>query len=446
MWPARKPPVDTLLIGAQRLVWWGASVGQELFEAIPDMTVSERSCAFDGLAQAVGQLQTGLSDKLGQPRVQRSLQVLISDQWMSLETFPWSDALFNSAEAENHLRQALGSAGYDVDTDSALRIDDRRYGEPCWGAAYPKALLDIIKRFATDVGYSTVSGQSLSVACLDALQCRNGFTGAVGICDGHWLRLFHVGQKTNQALGYRQFVSVAADIPLAWQRTRLTYPAVGSSGLTILNLNPEPIPEMQGISTLNAGIGNIPLIQGKALKIVSLGSTFYRAHPLALRELLPSSSRLRNAWIGALTLMLLGVVGAAVGVQDIVTAHDKVRLQTRASNSVKPEPRQSSNPEGDEEVLRRLDFQPDEILRVLIPQEPIAVWIVSVELDGETQEPAPRKIQMQVQAKDMDAIGAYLKDLEMRPHIGGVELLRHTILDSDPAKPMRFELEVAWRA
>ncbi|MGW8391251.1 hypothetical protein [Pseudoduganella sp. HUAS MS19] len=63
-------------------------------------------------------------------------------------------------------------------------------------------------------------------------------------------------------------------------------------------------------------------------------------------------------------------------------------------------------------------------------------------------DPDPRKqaLKITAEAKNSDDMVGYIEQLKAQEFFAGAALLRHEINDQDPNRPLRFQVEVQWRA
>lgn len=63
-------------------------------------------------------------------------------------------------------------------------------------------------------------------------------------------------------------------------------------------------------------------------------------------------------------------------------------------------------------------------------------------------EPDPRKqvLKVSAEAKNADDMIAYIEQLKQQEFFSAAVLVRHEIAETDPNRPLRFQLEVTWRA
>lgn len=61
-------------------------------------------------------------------------------------------------------------------------------------------------------------------------------------------------------------------------------------------------------------------------------------------------------------------------------------------------------------------------------------------------EPDPRKqvLKITAEAKNADDMIAYIEQLKQQEFFAGAALARHEIMDTDPNRPLRFQVEVQW--
>lgn len=63
-------------------------------------------------------------------------------------------------------------------------------------------------------------------------------------------------------------------------------------------------------------------------------------------------------------------------------------------------------------------------------------------------DPDPRKqtLKITAEAKNSDDMVGYIEQLKQQEFFSGAALLRHETNDQDPNRPLRFQMEVQWRA
>jgi hypothetical protein len=438
-----------LVIGANQLVWVPAPFGPETdggaieleVTPLPDETrVQALSRTLDELcAVLVSAPQTGQKSSC-------SLQVLISDHWLALDVLPWSDVLLRRDMASAYLANGFALAGHEVATDDIVQVDDRCYGEPCWVVRYPEALLAVLRHFADNARCTLLGCQPLSMACVDLLRKREGFTGVLGLLEGNWLRLFDVKKRSVRPLGHRQFINDSADVSMIWQRTCLCYSGIeAAQPLRLLNMGQRVVPETSQIQLFRpAWLESDPASSCDSVLAIA-SQVFNITHPLTYRSLAQARNVGQKLWITFLVAATLSMSGAVGIVQSQVANQTPRPVAVEASLSNPPHSAMARNDDGGSEVIRRLNFQVDELLRTMVPSDTSSIWIVSVELDTEASPAVTKVIHLLGQTKGLEEVSAYMKLLSTRPHVGRVDLLRHEIFETDPAKPVRFELEIVWQ-
>lgn len=164
---------------------------------------------------------------------------------------------------------------------------------------------------------------------------------------------------------------------------------------------------------------------------------FYRAHPALLG----------GALLGA--LMLLG--GAAIGMQAAQQQAARAEVlqaqQRKQAAAVRAPVRQpeSAIPEAQAVAVNGAILQLNLPWRQL--QDAVAAantpHVALLALD-----PDPRKQTLKITAetKGSDEMVGYVEQLKQQEFFTGAALLRHEINDQDPNRPLRFQVEVQWRA
>ncbi|MGB4066202.1 MAG: hypothetical protein WBK19_20435 [Azonexus sp.] len=439
-----------MVIGARRLVWVPVPAHAETHSGAIEFEISPQpeETRQQALSRTLDELLAVLdSASLKSKPVSCTLQVLISDHWLALDVLPWSDALLRRDTAPAYLSDGFAMAGYEVATEDIVHIDDRRYGEPCWVVRYPDALLATLRYFADRTRCVLLGIQPLSTACIDLLRQRDGFTGTLGLLEGNWLRLFHVTKSSIRPLGHRQFIADPADASLICQRTCLCYPGLEAAHpLRLLNLSQQAIEETPQIQALQPAWLSSALATDQGDLLTGMAcQAFNSTHPLAHHGLTKRRQVGQKLWIAFLVAAILSMAGAVGLVHSLIA--DQIQRPVTAQVAL-PDSSQltaARDDDGNREAIRRLNFPVDELLRSLVPSDATLIWIVSVELDTDASLSATREIHLLGQTKGLDEVSAYMKALSARPHVGRIDLLRHEIVEIDPAKPLRFELEIAWQ-
>ena len=96
------------------------------------------------------------------------VRVLLDDGWLAGCRLPWSDGLGRADAAEAFARTQLEAAGFDVQADDTVRIDDGPYRAPRRAVAYGAGLLAALGRVAQAAGGPLRSVRPLS----DAAWCH----------------------------------------------------------------------------------------------------------------------------------------------------------------------------------------------------------------------------------------------------------------------------------
>jgi hypothetical protein len=159
-------------------------------------------------------------------------------------------------------------------------------------------------------------------------------------------------------------------------------------------------------------------------------------------------------WVG---MALLGAgIAAAIGVaaeyaalgETIARAESSLHDSARA---VRKKPLVSRLPADPQKVAVEFQQARDVMLRLQLPWHELFGSIESarnanVALLSIESEHDKRRVKIYAEAKDLDAMVAYLALLRQRPALAEVYLESHELQLKDPQRPVRFVLSANWRA
>lgn len=91
------------------------------------------------------------------------------------------------------------------------------------------------------------------------------------------------------------------------------------------------------------------------------------------------------------------------------------------------------------QAIAQLNLPWREVLDALEAATPRSIALLSMEPDA-----ARRQLKCIAEAKDGDAMLAYLEQLKKSDFFDSVVLLRHELVEQDPGKPTRFQFEAQW--
>lgn len=158
-------------------------------------------------------------------------------------------------------------------------------------------------------------------------------------------------------------------------------------------------------------------------------------------------------WVGA-SLLLAGLAAAAVvGVEyrQVVAKAAETEARLRAQGPVVRRKVYASVTGGDvqrvalelkhaRDVAQQLGMPWDELFRSIEAADAPTVALLGIESTADRQ-----RIQISAEAKNLDAMLRYVKELEGRALFADVYLHSHQIQQQDPQRPVRFVLSATWR-
>lgn len=166
-------------------------------------------------------------------------------------------------------------------------------------------------------------------------------------------------------------------------------------------------------------------------------STLYRMHPLVLLA-------------GVLGLALL-LAGGALGVQAAkqqALREESLRAQQRKQASAVRVPERKPEtmiPEAQAVAVNAAILQLNLPWRDL--QDAVAAANTpAVALLALDPDPRKQRLKITAEAKNSDDMVGYIEQLKQQEFFAGAALLRHETNDQDPNRPLRFQVEVQWRA
>ncbi|KQV45524.1 hypothetical protein [Duganella sp. Root336D2] len=165
--------------------------------------------------------------------------------------------------------------------------------------------------------------------------------------------------------------------------------------------------------------------------------TLYRSHPLALA-----------AGVLGLALLTAGGVFGVQAAQQQAAREENLRAQQRKQAAAVRAPERKP-----ETVI--LEAQAvavnTAILQLNLPWRDLQDAVAAANTPAVALlalDPDPRKQTLKITAetKNSDDMVGYIEQLKQQEFFAGAALLRHEINDQDPNRPLRFQVEVQWRA
>jgi hypothetical protein len=382
-------------------------------------------------------------------RTLQSLRVVIAESWLSGACVPWSGALRDPRLARAYARGHLEAAGFAVDGEDEIRLDDAPFGQPRLAVAYPRDLLAALRALADALEIRLASVLPIGAAAWQA-------AGAHRV-----RRLACVAVLDDELMSFVQGAGRPGDVSLRgaalgtldaqWQRMRLRDPQLASvDRLRVLNLG------SPDVAAARADLEPIALPQPVE------GSTLPPA--LRLAVLLRSSAMALDPCAGRASVSPLqwGMAAAAAAVAGMLVLQawqaDRdlraERQQLAAAAALKRPAVQPARWSRDEETrvravntaIRQLNLPISTLLRALQPPADIRVAVLSVDLlagaSGAAQEMSG--VRITAEARTGEAMARYVGFVSERKPFVGAYLMRHEIVETAPDRPYRFSVEATW--
>lgn len=437
MWLAKPRNTPLLVVLSDHLLWLSGTESQSATTRNSlEVPIPSLDDNFPSLEMALASLTRQIAAVVD-VQSDQSFNVLVSECWMVCDIVPWSDALMGH-EAHHYVFECLRNAGYRVDPNSVLQVDDRLAGEPCWVACFSADVITALQFFATQIQQSLHACWPLNVTLCSDLIRNKRIEGPIGILDGAWLHLYQINRRACQPIGCSLPVVDSQSLALIWQRIRLAHAGIKHPErfqLVCLSTEfdthtfPVPIIAMHSRTEERDGLSWLRWI-------------FDEDHPLSYRLLLNKGHRYVESTIVGLLLVFCGLLGWGLGE---VEAEIASRSEAARAAEVVSSPETNVPPAGDvlsPSVVALLNFSIEESLRPLIPPDSAMVYLLGVEFDNEA---APSIVRITGQTKALDDVAGYLSHLASNSRVAHAELLRHEKVPDNLSLPLRFELEVTWR-
>jgi len=166
-------------------------------------------------------------------------------------------------------------------------------------------------------------------------------------------------------------------------------------------------------------------------------AALYRLHPALLAA-------------GALGVLLL-LAGAAIGVQAAkqqAAREEILRAQQRKQVAAGRAPERKAEAAIPEAQAAAVNGA---ILQLNLPWRQLQDAVAAANTPTVallSLEPDPRKqtLKITAEAKNSDDMVGYIEQLEQQEFFTGASLMRHETNEQDPNHPLRFQVEVQWRA
>lgn len=470
MWRAEPERHCFLAIGADHLEWGvrclaGKERGWQTRLHIPIAAPRPEETRLQPLLDAVASLQQRLPEKMAQigksPTGLSPFHVCVSDYWLAMADFPWNPALLEPDPARTYAFDQLASAGFALDGDERLCLDDRVYGERFLAVAYPQGLDACLTTFSRQQGLRLVSLLPLVIAASAALPRFSApHDTPFALLEGGWIRFWflHARNRRLQPLGHRLPVDDAAPLPLLWRRQCLRYPALLSNrerDLEMLALDGDcSMPRADGgawrtvreLSPEDDDAESFPLLAAAA----SHRSPMSHALDAVSAPAAPTHIQWFSmaALAAAITLVFTLAVLTEMRTAAILPASRDFASIVETAPPLSATERK--HVEAVNQAAQSLNLPFDALLRQLRPPLDIRVSPLEIELGTDRQEGLPgdaggRSMKLVMEVPTAEEMTRYVAFLSDRSRFSHVRLARHEINESDASKPYRFVMELRWR-
>lgn len=463
---SRADSVAWLVIGAMRIDYWltagtlsGWLPGSFVSRPMETDGTGEHALvtvlrAIEATVQAAAVPAEGL-------RASARLRVLISSRWTGTVTLPWSAALTKKETALAYARSRLTSAGFDLEPDAVVEIEDAPYRELRTAVAYPAVLMAALQQASVRLKMTLMSVLPLALAAgsrvLDEVDER---VGAMALVEDGFVSFLRgtAGRLTPMGAGTRIDADAGVDFEVGrlWQRQQLRDPSLFKDGpLFVLELAPRG--HDRGW-TARPGMRVVALGGKDEASSAGLLSWIARAtrgvdNPL---DAIPPRGRGSKAGL-AVALACAGIAVFALfrtGTLFEQVRHEKLALQRPASTAPLTK-RATRNRDEEARVasvntaILELNLPIATLLRAVQPPPDIRVALLSIEfLPRKSAQSSPDEastLKLSAESPSGVEMARYAGFLADRKPFATVYLVSHEIAESDPAKPYRFTLEAAWR-
>lgn len=364
------------------------------------------------------------------------MRVLVADSWLASAGLPWSAAMGRDADARQAARARLSQAGFEIDAQDTLRLDDAPYGAPRLALAYPAQLLSALSQAAAASGARLDSVLALSVAGwslagrADALALRD--EGLAVLARG---RAGHLDELT---------VRSGAALQDAWQRQCLRDPQLAQ-------LDVVPMLDLLDAGTPVPGAPFVPLALPEAEVAPGLRLAAARSRRSALDACTgaPSLPPRRAAVLACAVLVALAGAGYALQQGARVQAVQQARQAAQPAVAAAPRAVEWSRGElarvqAVNVAVRELNLPFEAILRALEPPKDMRVAVLGMTTAAGSSGTLASRAKIVAEARTGAEMARYVAFVAERKPFTGAYLVEHEIDEAAAERPYRFTLEATW--
>jgi hypothetical protein len=454
---AERPAVMLLMLGPHRLdsvLWRGRQpvAGSLRSLSVGDASQAAALAACESLA-AAGEAARAAGTRVG------ALKVMVADSWLMSCSLPWSDALTRPADAGRFARGQLEAAGFVLQPEDQLRLDDGPFGQPRLAVAYPAALLNALGRVARAWGTGLAAVVPLSMVAWEWALEQGGKDRSSPLwvwLPGGMLLLQGGSQLMEVAARVAAGPAEASGQALAmqWQRMCMRNPHLAqATAVRGLNLWPDACawPQMP-VSLTELGRPGpdeaaLPALLRLAARMV------VRRYAI---DAMPAGRHRTSGLARLIALLLLGAT-AALGLKawdhwQAGRASDRAwqaaQDQRQAGQRRRAgEPRQEdpARVRAVNAAIRELNLPVSDLMRALQVPRDMRVALLSLDVSSAAAGlPSGSSVKIVAEARSGAEMARYVAHIADRRPIVEAYLTRHEVQESNPERPHRFTVEAAW--
>jgi len=453
--------IDHLLwIGPQHLACAQRVGGQWLADSLVTEPLEGKDVA-PALARLSQRLQAQAEAQAlsGQQASPGALRVLVADGHLAVSTLPWSPLVMRQDLLGAMAAGQLAQAGLDVGPGDVIRVDEAGYGQGRLLVAFPQALLDACHALAQAVSVPLASVQPVSAMAWRWMAGHHTLVAGV-LADGLALLLSvdqNGGRHPARQLGevhVRRAPDARAALQQYWSRLRLQHAhAADLPRLPVLDLRrAAATPASDGATQAAAPFEPIGLPLDAAMPDAGLRLLAAMAKaPRPAVDAIQRPGRARWPMLAAAGLLALTSAGLLLDTwqqkQDL--AHVQASAQAlRPKAQAYTAPLDWTREERAQVVIvndaiARLNLPMDVLLEALKPPKDIKVSLLSVDI-----QPAlagGRAVSaIQAQAQSGQDMARYVAFVAQHAPFSAAYLKQHEVLDNEPLRPYRFQMEAVW--
>jgi len=450
VWPVERSVCLSL---GTRHIECGVALGRRWLEgsqaSFPLAESGELRCLQEALDLARENLAKALAAS-GQGKLKTvRVRVLVAERWLSLASVPWSPVLSQRAAVASYVSAHLSATGIALNAGDRLRLNDAPWRQPVLVAAYPSALLELLKGFAIQLGGKLESVLPAGVSAVTGVCRRLPSPAVVAVLEGgevsFWRRQ---GGQMLLVAPMAGTVNATADLIQAWQRAQLRDPRLaGMSPLHLVDIDGS----LEKDATKHAEIKVLDFAGGllantpPALRLFMVKRAI---SPLDAVQRRPSNGPLQIGMAVVLSAMAVALL-FQWGRLSSTLESEREQLASRA-----PAVKQATQTLSKGEIervravniaIRQLNLPVGPLMQAMQPPRDIAVALLGVAFTPGGEKGSDSLVKLTAETRSSIDMARYVAFLaERRPFVGAY-LVSHEVVETDALKPYRFTVEAKWR-